>query len=169
MVDLNIELPEGFLDEEVRCGYTVTRQMKEVWAVELDILSELQRVCEKYNLKFFADAGTLLGAVRHKGFIPWDDDIDVCMFRNDYDKLVSIADDEFKAPYKFQCFYTEKGYYRGHAQIRNTNTTCILKSELGKNIQFNQGIFLDVFVLDGVTNDPTALIHEKEYIHRYKK
>lgn len=52
MVDLNIELPKGFLEEEVRCGYTVTRKMKEVWAVELDLLKEFKRVCNKYDLKY---------------------------------------------------------------------------------------------------------------------
>lgn len=66
MVDLNIELPKGFLEEEVRCGYTVTRKMKEVWAVELDLLKEFKRVCNKYDLKYCADGGTLLGAIRHK-------------------------------------------------------------------------------------------------------
>lgn len=65
MVDLNIELPKGFLEEEVRCGYTVTRKMKEVWAVELDLLKEFKRVCNKYDLKYCADGGTLLGAIRH--------------------------------------------------------------------------------------------------------
>ena len=70
MVDLNIELPDGFLDEEVRWGYTVTSKMKEVWAVELDITAKIIEVCEKYNIKIFSDGGTTLGAVRHKGFIP---------------------------------------------------------------------------------------------------
>ncbi len=81
MVDLKIKLPDGFLDEEVRCDYTITHEMKKIWAVELDLLEKLLNVCKKHGIKIFASGGTLLGAIRHKGMIPWDDDIDMMMFR----------------------------------------------------------------------------------------
>ena len=119
MVDLNIVLPDGFLNEEVRCGYTVTKQMKEVWAVELDMLEKLLSVCKKHDIKIFASGGTMLGAVRHQGFIPWDDDIDMMMFRDDYEKLCKVAQEEFEYPYFFQTEYTDVGSLRGHAQLRN--------------------------------------------------
>lgn len=112
MVDLNIELPKGFLEEEVRCGYTVTRKMKEVWAVELDLLKEFKRVCNKYDLKYCADGGTLLGAIRHQGFIPWDDDLDIAMLRKDFEKLNEVAPAEFKKPYFWQTEETDKGSAR---------------------------------------------------------
>ena len=99
MVDLNLEFPNGWFDEEGRCGFNVDRQRKEIWAVELDLLAEIQRVCKKYNIQYFADGGTILGTIRHKGFIPWDDDIDIAMFRDQYVKFCSIAKDEFKSPY----------------------------------------------------------------------
>lgn len=158
MVDLNITLPAGFLEEEVRCGYTVSKQMKEVWAVELDLLNRFLQACDKYGLKCYADAGTLMGAARHKGFIPWDDDIDLVMFRGDYNRMIEIAKGgEFEAPYFFQTVYTDKGYPRGHAQFRNSQTTGILKSEYELKRPFNQGIFIDVFVLDGVPSSQFML------------
>ena len=69
--------------------------MKKVWAVELDLLNEFARVCKEHDLKWFAHAGTLLGAIRHQGFIPWDDDIDVTMPRADYIQLCNVAPKAF--------------------------------------------------------------------------
>lgn len=153
MLPIKIDLPEHFLDEEVRCGYTVTEKMKKVWAVELDLLNEFQKVCKKYNLKYYAIAGTLLGAIRHHGMIPWDDDIDIAMLREDYDKLVSAASKEFSAPYDFMFSGKIEHFFRGHAQLRNRMTTGILPSELKQKYSFNQGIWIDIFPLDGVSTD----------------
>lgn len=154
------------LDEEVRNDFHITKERKEIWKIELDLLNKLTEVCNKYNLKFYADAGTLLGAVRHKGFIPWDDDIDVAMLRSDYDKLIEVADKEFKDPYFLQSAYTEKGYARGHAQLRNSHTTAILEGEQKYNYNFNQGIFMDIFVLDAVPDDSKELEREKRKIEK---
>ncbi len=143
---------DSFLKEEIRSGYCVSEEMKKVWAVELDLMEKFLEVCKKNGLTCYAEAGTLLGAVRHKGFIPWDDDVDLVMFREDYDKMVKIADQEFEAPYFFQTVYSDKDYLRGHAQLRNSDTTAILQDELGKGYRFNQGIFIDIFILDGVTD-----------------
>lgn len=169
MVDLNIELPEGFLEEEIRYGYTVTRKMKEVWAIELDMLDKLLTVCKKHNIKIFASGGTMLGAVRHKGFIPWDDDIDMMMFREDYEKLCQIAEFEFQYPYFFQTEYTDEGSLRGHAQLRNSKTTGILTGEIDEKYKFNQGIFLDIFPLDNVPDDKCKRNKQAKKIKFYKK
>ena len=84
------EKPE-FYKEEIRCGYTVDEKTKRVWAVQLEMLDEVERICKANGLKYFADSGTLIGAIRHEGYIPWDDDIDLVMLREDYDKFVQIA------------------------------------------------------------------------------
>jgi len=151
MVDLRLVIPDDFYEEEVQDGYVVTKEMKKVWAVELDLLKKLLEVCEKHNIHIVACGGTVLGAVRHKGFIPWDDDIDMMMLREEYDKLCKIAQEEFKYPYFFQTEYTDPGSLRRHAQLRNSETTAILAKEKGK-VKFNQGIFIDIFPLDNVTN-----------------
>lgn len=157
MVSLKINLPENFLDEEIRCEYMITSKMKKIWAVELDLLAEFDRVCKKNNIKYCADGGTLLGAVRHKGFIPWDNDIDVAMLRTEYEKLCLIAPKEFKEPYFFQTNETDPGTARGHAQLRNSQTTGILTFEMKMGCKFNQGIFMDIFPFDAVPEDREEL------------
>lgn len=166
MVNLRCEFPPNFFEEEEKCGYIISAQMKKVWAVELDLLNEFSRVCHKHSIPFYICDGTLLGAVRHKGMIPWDDDIDVMMFRKDYEKLCEIGSKEFKYPYFFQTEYTDKGALRGHVQIRNSETTAILKSELNLKRDFNQGIFLDVFPMDNVPDDKNERC---KYLQRAKK
>ena len=173
MVDLKIKLPEGFLDEENRCGYTVTKHMKEVWAVELDLFAEFDRVCKKHNIRYCADGGTLLGAVRHKGFIPWDNDMDIAMLRSDFEKLNEVAPKEFRKPYFWQTEETDPGSARGHAQLRNSDTTGILFNEYRskKNNNFNQGIFIDIFPFDTVIDDENSLKEQdkkrKNLKHKY--
>ena len=153
MIDLNINLPDGFLDEEVRWDFTVSRQMKEIWAVELDMLAQLDRICRKHGLTFFATGGTLLGAVRHKGFIPWDDDIDVGMMRDDYETLCKVAPGELAEPYFFQTEYTDPGCMLGFAKIRNSRTTGMHKYEFESKYGYNQGIAIDIFPFDNLPED----------------
>lgn len=153
MIDLKIVVPEDFYQEEIRDGYLVTKETKELWAVELDLLAELDRICKKYAIEYMACGGTMLGALRHKGFIPWDDDIDVMMTWENYNRLCEIGPFEFRDPYFFQTDYTDRGSARGHIQIRNSNTTAILMSELEQKYQFNQGVFIDVFCLDHIPDD----------------
>ncbi len=138
------------LDEEVRCDFVVTTQRKKIWAVELDLLQKFISVCDKYNLKWFVIAGTLIGAVRHKGFIPWDDDIDVAMPREDYEMFKTLSH-EFVHPYFLQHPDTEVGYGFSFMKIRNSDTTAL--SETMRYCNMNHGIFLDVFPLDNVTED----------------
>ena len=159
--------PEGFLETEERCNFKVPAEMKKVWAVQIDLMIELIKVCQKHGLRIYADGGTLIGAVRHQGFIPWDDDIDMAMLREDYDKLVEIAPKEFSHPYFFQCIYTDNHYDHRHAQLRNCETASwpINKKKLPK---YNHGIFIDIFVLDGMPNNPKALCKHYSKIKKAK-
>lgn len=85
---------ENLFRDEIRDGFLVTAHRKRLWNIELNLIAEFDRICKKHNLRWFAICGTLLGAVRHKGFIPWDDDIDLGMLRPDYEKLKAIIKSE---------------------------------------------------------------------------
>ena len=163
MVQLNFPPPDGFLEEETRCEHFVSKKMKEIWAVEIDLTLQILKVCEKYNLKIFADWGTALGAVRHKGFIPWDDDMDFCMLRDDYDKLLKVAKSEFEYPYYFD---DAEGITMGGfpARLRNSQTTAIPPKDRKRNLKCNQGIFIDIFPLDNVPDNFLYFAIQKKII-----
>ena len=144
---IQIALPEHFLDEEVRCDYVVTSRMKRIWAVELDLLAKFDKVCARHSINYVALWGTALGAVRHNGYIPWDDDIDVAMDRENYKKLCAVAPDEFSAPYFFQNPLTDRACFSPVARLRNSLTTAAIKGF--DTIGYNNGIYIDIDVLDG--------------------
>lgn len=148
----------------IRDDIEVSAELQKLWAAELDLLDRFIEVCKKHGLKFYAAGGTLLGAIRHKGFIPWDDDIDLVMLREDYDKLLEVASGEFSEPYFFQTAFTDKGYFRSHAQLRNSSTTAMIKNEALK-VPFNQGIFIDIFPIDAIPDNPILAEKQRKKLH----
>ena len=158
-MNIKLDIPESFYQGEERCGYYVSPEMKKVWAVELDLIAEFSRVCEKYNIKWYADGGTLLGAARHKGFIPWDDDVDIIMMRDDYNRFCEVAEKEFRHPYMCYDFTKEVKRLIAHPKLYNTDTTLIdIRTKYvltwgRKKIDYPQSIFIDIFILDNITDD----------------
>ena len=100
-----MEYVKNINEDEVRSGFLVKSDIKRLWNSMIGLLLEVQRICEKYNLRYFADGGTLLGAIRHGGFIPWDADIDILMFRDDYEKFKAVAKKEVHYPYYLDVWY----------------------------------------------------------------
>lgn len=114
--------------------------------IELNILKEFIRICEKYSLQYYLVGGTAIGAIRHHGFIPWDDDIDVGMPRKDYNRFLLIAQQSLPDYYFLQTFETDPEYLANFAKIRDSRTTFIESSM--KNKKINHGVYIDVFPLD---------------------
>lgn len=142
-----MQLDEKFFQSEVRFGCEISERTKKIWAVELNLLEYFDDLCRKHNLRYFVEYGTLLGAVRHQGFIPWDDDIDVVMFRDDYEKFKIVAQDAVCSPYFFQNIYTDS-MVLAFSKIRDSRTTAIEFPDAPPS--FHQGIFIDIFPLDYV-------------------
>ena len=165
--NLNALRVEFNFNEEIISGHLVTSETKKFWAVEMELAQKLIEVCDKHNLKVWADAGTLLGAVRHKGFIPWDDDMDFCMMREDYNKLLEIGPQEFKYPFFFQSIDTDN-MYGCLVKIRNSNTTMLEKGYdmLKTN---NRGCAIDVFVMDVVPDDRVEFSREYKKVRRLRR
>lgn len=154
--------------------------LKDLQNAELDILNEFIRVCNELKIKYFLDSGTLIGCIRHQGFIPWDDDIDVSMPREDYEILLENGQKILKNKYFLQTYKTEKNYTLGFAKLRNSETTFIETSV--KNLDINHGIYIDIFPLDGYKpqeiiknfiNEKKRTLHciqiNKKYVMQYKK
>lgn len=142
-----MEYNQEFIREEIRDGWMVETNMKKVWYIQLDLLKEFDRICKKYGLTWYPIFGTLLGVVRHQGFIPWDDDVDIAMPRKDYDKFIRICAKELKHPYFLQTTLNEEQCYMMWISLRNSDTTGNRKTCMSK--KQNNGIAIDIMPLDG--------------------
>lgn len=162
-------MPIGFLQEEERYGHLVTAQTKKLWAVQLGCLEEIRRICQRYDIPYFASGGTLLGAVRHQGYIPWDDDIDVMMFYDDYLRFCEIAPTEIRPPYFFQNYKTEPGFGPAMSRVRNSETTgCTFYDMNMADGKYNCGIFVDIFPLCGIENERCRRFWQKTNLHLWR-
>lgn len=121
--------------------------------IELEIMDEIHRLCEKHGIRYYLAEGSALGAVRHQGFIPWDDDIDICMPREDYDRFVQVCAEELDQKFYLQDDSTSEHYIKFMAKVQKKGTLFIEEKQTAADIQ--QGIFVDVFVLE---NAPKSLL-----------
>lgn len=151
---------------QVHNNECVIHQLK---MVELEILEEFIGICESLGLSYFAVQGTLLGAIRHDGFIPWDDDIDVGMLRKDYEIFVKRAPDLLPDYYFLQTFHTDPEFYHCFGKLRDTRTTFI-ETTASKLNKMNQGIFIDIFPFDYYPENifDAHFFELKKFILRYR-
>lgn len=123
--------------------------MRELQLHILDILLAFDKVCKEHNLHYYLVFGTMLGAVRHKGFIPWDDDIDVAIPRPEYEILIEHADEWLPKPYEFVCHETDSKFMFGFGKIQDASTTLIER----KHIDYLGGVYIDIFPIDGISSN----------------
>lgn len=134
--------------------------LKEIQKFELQMLKDVAKVCEKYNITYFLVAGNLLGAVRHGGFIPWDDDVDIDMPLKDYKRFLKVAQKEFGNKYFVQNYKTEKNYCELWTQIRANGTTSMPVKDCKYDINF--GMCLDIFPIIGIPGNEKEAEKQKK-------
>lgn len=132
----------------------INGQLRRLQLIQLEILKEIDGFCKEHEIKYSLYAGTLLGAVRHKGFIPWDDDLDICMFREEYNRFVELWHETEHKGYILQNKENSPNFSQSFTKIRKDHTTFLqMKDEIGR---YHTGIFVDVFPIDRI---PSGKIH----------
>lgn len=149
-----MSVEETFLFDEVRCGFVVPTAIKQAWAAELEVLMEIDRVCRLHDITYYADWGTLLGAVRHGGFVPWDDDLDIVMKRADYQKFMEAARFDMEEGFDVQTFRNQPDFWLFMGKVVNKNHFCFEKEHLRRFHNFPYIACVDIFVLDYVYKNP---------------
>ncbi len=134
--------------------------LKHLQQVELNILKEFIQICEENDLTYFMYAGSLLGVIRHQGFIPWDDDIDVIMFREDFEKLNKILEKDIDEKYRFFNVLNEETYHYTWGRLTLKNT--LFKEWWADQVDYTPNIFIDIFILDNMPNNKF-----KKFIHKW--
>lgn len=141
-----------------------SKLLREVQLTQLEILLELDRICKKNDIKYQLCDGTLLGAIRHKGFIPWDDDIDVLMLRKDYNRFLEVCKKDLNKKYFLQNFLTDGNFPGNISSLRKNNTLQMMN--LYSDLDMSHGIWIDIFPMDNIL--PNTLIGQVQKFLIYK-
>ena len=128
------------------------KTLRQAQLIMLEMLVEFDAICKKYDLRYWLDSGTLLGAVRHQGFIPWDDDIDLSMPVEDYIQFQQIAKEELSSDIFFQTSETDNDFLFDYSKLRSNKASIVEFHEKDKEINYHQGIFVDIFPMRTLAN-----------------
>ncbi|MCM1089557.1 MAG: LicD family protein [Butyrivibrio sp.] len=150
-----------FFKEEERDGFLIDSTMKTVWAAELEVLAFVADVCERYQLPWFAYAGTLLGAVRHGGFIPWDDDIDICMQREPYQKLMEVLPGELPEGWYVSNAICGREQTEFWGYVANADSISIAPERLQRFHGCPFMVSIDIFPLDPLPDNTVKAERER--------
>ncbi|MCR5544599.1 MAG: LicD family protein, partial [Eubacterium sp.] len=142
-----------FFRDEVRNGFYIPTAIKQAWASCLDVLKEVDRVCTKYGIKYFADWGSFLGAVRHGGFVPWDDDLDICMLRDDYTKFRKVCDKELPKHYMIHDYERKEDHWLFLSRVVSNKSICFDEDYMAKHYNFPWLATVDIFIKDYIYMD----------------
>ena len=159
-----MELKREFFYEEVRDGFYIPSIMKRAWGAGLTILSEVDRICRKYEIPYYAGYGTLLGAVRSSSFIPWDDDIDLMMLRSDYNRFLSVAEKELPEELALDSLETNPDFWGMNPLVRSA-VLCFHPKLFSKYREFPYHAFVDIFPLDELAEDPEEERQRENKVH----
>ncbi|HCL00894.1 MAG TPA: LPS biosynthesis protein, partial [Lachnoclostridium phytofermentans] len=138
----------SYFEDETREGFYIPGMVKRSWAVQMEVLNVIADICEKNGIRWFADCGTLLGAVRHGGFIPWDDDLDICMLREDYIRFNKVVRDSVPEGYRVLNLEFEDEYDNFITRVTNSSAIGIGVDYLKNNHGFPYVAGVDIFPLD---------------------
>lgn len=145
-----MEFPEKYFESEIRDSFYIESMMKKAWAAQIEVLCEIDRVCKKYGIQYFAEWGTLLGTIRHKGFITWDDDMDICMKRPDYLRFLEVAPKELQYGCQLLNIHTDDEYDNMLSRVINGRKINFEEQHMKKYHNCPYVVGLDIFPLDFV-------------------
>ncbi len=154
--------------EDAAIDQAALEEVRRLQMYELDILKEVDRVCRENGITYYLGEGTLLGAIRHQGFIPWDDDVDLIMPREDLDKFMQICDEKLKPNYRLQFYHNVKNYWVQSPKVRLLDETEFSQTALRKFTQ-HTGPYIDIFPLDYAPDSDKVLEKQNRYIKRYRR
>lgn len=148
-----IELNDKFFEDEVREGFYIPSAIKQAWGAQIQVFNEIDNVCETLGIKYFACSGTFLGAVRHGGFIPWDDDLDLCMLRDDYNRFLSEGVPLLPEGYAIFNFETKEDHTNFNFNVVAKTRICFEPDHLERFHGFPYIAAVDLFILDYISDD----------------